>query len=200
MERSERAATPHAPARSMGVSRRRVPPPDAGPGASGAICVRVAQPQDAAGIAAIWNLEALATLTTTDTEPRSVSAQRRWLVSHAAAYPVIVAIDTARTGGLAGFAALTAYRPKPAFRNTVEDSIYVDRAWRGSGVGRLLLRELLRLAEGHGHRSVIARITTGNVVSRRLHESFGFRLVGVEEEVAFKLGRWLDVAVYQRLL
>jgi L-amino acid N-acyltransferase YncA len=111
---------------------------------------------------------------------------------------VIVATDGDER--LAGFAALTAYRSKPAFRHTVEDSIYVERAWRGSGVGRLLLRELLRLADAHGHRSVIARITTENVGSRRLHESFGFRLVGIEEAVAFKLRRWLDVAVYQRLL
>jgi phosphinothricin acetyltransferase len=165
-----------------------------------AIRVRAAAPHDAAAIAAIWNHEALATLATTDTEPRSVAAQRRWLAAHSVTYPVIVATDAVSDAGVAGFAALTAYRPKPAFRNTVEDSVYVDPAWRSSGVGRLLLRELLRLAATNGHHSVVARITTGNVASRRLHESFGFRLVGVEQEVAFKLGRWLDVAVYQRLL
>ena len=196
MERSEHTVTPGAPV----ASRRRMPAAHSGPAESGAMSVRVARPQDAAGIATIWNHEALTTLTTTDTEPRSVSAQRRWLASHSAEYPVIVATDASRPSGLAGFAALTAYRLKPAFRHTVEDSIYVDRGWRGSGVGRLLLRELLRLAAAHGHRSVIARITTENIVSRRLHESFGFRLVGIEQEVAFKLGRWLDVAVYQRLV
>ena len=144
---------------------------------SAAIRVRPAASQDAARIAAIWNHEALATLATTDTEARGVVAQRRWLAAHSTAYPVIVAADGVRRAWIAGFAALTAYRPKPAFRNTVEDSVYVDRAWRRSGVGRLLLRELLRLAETNGHHSVVARITTGNVASRRLHESFGFRLV-----------------------
>ena len=196
MPRSERTATERAPS----VARRRVPATAPADLAAGAIRVRAAQPEDAAGIAAIWNHEALATLTTTDTEPRSVAAQRRWLASHSSGYPVIVADGAARPGSLAGFAALTPYRPKPAFRHTVEDSIYVDRAWRGSGLGRLLLRELLRRAHAQGHRSVIARITTGNAVSRRLHESFGFRLVGIEREVAFKLGHWLDVAMYQRLL
>lgn len=169
-------------------------------GAPAGWCLRRAQAHDAAQIAAIWNHEVLGTLTTTDTEPRSVAAQRRWLASHSRAYPVIVATPGTDPSRLAGFAALTAYRPKPAFRRTVEDSIYVDRAWRGSGVGRLLLREALRLAAAAGHRSMIARITTENAASRRLHESFGFRLVGIEQAVALKLGRWLDVAVYQRPL
>jgi L-amino acid N-acyltransferase YncA len=199
MERRERTGTRAVErARGDGIAPARAPVTTVRDLAPEAIRVRPASARDAGGIAAIWNREALGALTTTDTEPRSVVAQRRWLAAHAAEYPVIVATDGDER--LAGFAALTAYRSKPAFRHTVEDSIYVERAWRGSGVGRLLLRELLRLADAHGHRSVIARITTENVGSRRLHESFGFRLVGIEEAVAFKLGRWLDVAVYQRLL
>ena len=160
-----------------------------------ALSVRRAIAGDAARIAEIWNHEIRETLATTDTEPRSVTAQRAWLARHSAAYPVLVAVadDT-----VAGFAALTAYRPKPAFRHTVEDSVYVDRAWRGRGVARELLTHLLGAATAAGHRSVLARITADNFASRRLHEVLGFHLVGVEREVAFKLGRWLDVAVYQR--
>ncbi len=82
----------------------------------------------------------------------------------------------------------------------MEDSVYVDRRWRGHGVGRLLLTTLLDKAMILGHHSVLARITADNVVSRRLHETLGFRLIGVEEEVAVKFGRWVDVAVYQRRL
>jgi L-amino acid N-acyltransferase YncA len=100
-------------------------------------------------------------------------------------------------GQVVGYAALTAYRPKPAFRRTVEDSVYVDRAWRGRGVGRLLVAHLIEAAMAAGHHSMLARITADNHASRRLHETLGFRLVGVEEDVAFKLGRWIDVATYQ---
>jgi len=160
-----------------------------------ALAVRPARVDDAARLAEIWNREALETLATTDTEPRDLASQRAWLAEHSPAYPVVVAV-----GGreVAGFAALTAYRPKPAFRWTVEDSVYVDRAWRGRGVGRLLLAHLLDAAVAAGHHSMLARITADNHASRRLHETLGFRLIGLEEEVAFKLGRWIDVATYQR--
>jgi len=159
-----------------------------------ALAVRRARADDAARIAEIWNREAIGTFATTDTEPRDLAAQQAWLAGHTPEYPVIVAIAHTR---IAGYAALTAYRPKPAFRRTVEDSVYVDRAWRGHGVGRLLLTHLIELAVAAGHHSMLARITADNQASRRLHEALGFRLVGVEEEVAFKLGRWIDVATYQ---
>lgn len=159
------------------------------------LTVRRAVAADAARIAAIWNHEIRATLATTDTRARTVAAQRAWLARHPASYPVLVAVvDDA----LAGFAALTPYRPKPAFRHTVEDSVYVDRAWRGRGVARELLGRLVDAAAAAGHHSIVARITAANHASRRLHEALGFRLVGIEREVAFKLGQWLDVAVYQR--
>jgi phosphinothricin acetyltransferase len=158
-----------------------------------ALAVRPARAEDAARIAEIWNREALETLATTDTEPRDIAAQRAWLAEHSPAYPVIVAC----ADQILGYAALTAYRPKPAFRRTVEDSVYVDRAWRGRGVGRLLVAHLIEAARAAGHHSMLARITADNHASRRLHEALGFRLVGLEEEVAFKLGRWIDVATYQ---
>jgi phosphinothricin acetyltransferase len=159
-----------------------------------ALAVRPARAEDAARIAEIWNREALETLATTGSGPRDVAAQRAWLAEHSPAHPVIVACAEAI---LVGYAALTPYRPKPAFRRTVEDSVYVDRAWRGRGVGRLLVAHLIEAARAAGHHSVLARITADNDASRRLHEALGFRLVGVEEEVAFKLGRWIDVATYQ---
>lgn len=159
------------------------------------LAVRPARPDDAERLAAIWNFEVEATLSTTDTETRDVVAQRAWLSSHSARHPVLVAVaDDAAVG----YAALAPYRAKPAFDRTVEDSVYVDRGWRGHGIGRLLLGHLVDRATALGHRSILARITATNAASRRLHEAAGFRLVGVEEEVAFKLGCWLDVALYQR--
>jgi phosphinothricin acetyltransferase len=162
------------------------------------LTIRPAGRGDAMRLAEIWNTEAVTTLNTTDTEARDAAAQRAWLASHVPMYPVLVAVAD---DNVAGYAALKRYREgKPAFDRTVEDSVYVDTAWRGHGVGRLLLAHLVETAAALGHHSVLARITAENVVSRRLHEALGFRLVGVEEAVAFKLGRWLDVAVYQRRL
>ena len=161
------------------------------------LTVRPARPEDAGRLAAIWNREVEAALSTTDTEPRDVAAQRAWLAAHSPLHPVVVAVADDE---VVGYAALAAYREKPAFRRTVEDSVYVDGEWRGRGVGRLLLAQLVERATALGHRSILARITADNVASRRLHEAASFRLVGVEEEVAFKLGCWLDVALYQRRL
>jgi L-amino acid N-acyltransferase YncA len=165
--------------------------------AAATLILRPACAEDAEQLAAIWNHEARATLTTTDTEVRDATAQRAWLATHSARYPIVVAVTDDE---VTGYAALTAYRMKPAFQRTVEDSVYVDRRWRGRGVGRLLVTHVLDQAAALGHHSVFARITAENAASRRLHEQLGFRLVGIEEEVAFKLARWLDVAVYQRRL
>jgi len=165
--------------------------------AAATLALRPACADDAEALASIWNHEARATLTTTDTQVRDTAAQRAWLATHSALYPVVVAVADDE---IAGYAALTRYRTTPAFQRTVEDSVYVDRRWRGRGVGRLLVTHVLDLATALGHHSVFARITAHNAASRRLHEQLGFRLVGIEEEVAFKLARWLDVAVYQRRL
>jgi L-amino acid N-acyltransferase len=98
------------------------------------------------------------------------------------------------------FGSLSPYRPKPAFDRTVEDSVYVARGHRRAGLGALVLAELIRRAEALGHHSILARITTTNIASLRLHERHGFHLIGVERESAFKLGRWHDVAILQRRL
>ena len=159
--------------------------------------IRPAREADNAQIAAIWNLEAIGTTATTDTEPRSTEVQRAWLAAHDEMYPALVA---AVGDEIVGFGAIAPYRAKPSYARTVEDSVYVKDGWRGKGVGGLVLDALLERARERGHHSMIARITVENLASRRLHEALGFRLVGVEEEVAFKLGRWLDVALYQRRL
>jgi L-amino acid N-acyltransferase len=99
-----------------------------------------------------------------------------------------------------GFAALSPYKERAAYRTTVEDSIYVDRSHAGEGVGKLLLTHLVDLARSSGFHSVMARIEATGAASRALHGSCGFVLVGIEREVGRKFNRWLDVAVMQLLL
>ena len=159
--------------------------------------IRPAAPSDSAAIAAIWNREVLETAATTDTEPRSLEAQRAWLAAHGPAYPVIVAVED---GDVVAFGALSPYRPKPSYARTVEDSVYVKDGWRGKGLGGLVLDHLLRAARAHGHRSVIARITAVNQPSLTLHERHGFARVGHEHQVAWKHGIWLDVVTLQAIL
>lgn len=164
---------------------------------SPALTVRDAVETDNAQIAAIWNHEVRWTAATTDTEPRDAGAQREWLGRHTGAYPAIVAIAGDE---VLAYGSLSPYRRKPAFARTVEDSVYVKRGHRGAGLGALILGGLIERARALGYRSMLARITSGNLASIRLHATHGFDVVGVEREVAFKLGRWHDVTLMQRLL
>jgi L-amino acid N-acyltransferase len=99
-----------------------------------------------------------------------------------------------------GFASLSPYRERAAYRTTVEDSVYVRRDRQGTGVGKLLLAEILDVAEASGFHAVIARISAEGGASQALHAACGFHLVGVEREVGRKFNRWLDVAVMECLL
>jgi phosphinothricin acetyltransferase len=159
--------------------------------------LRPARPRDNAQIAAIWNHEAITTAATTETEPRTPAAQRAWLARHTAHHPVVVVVDGDE---VLAFGALSPYRLKPAYRRTVEDSVYVKAGYRGKGLGGLVLGRLVALAAERGHHSIVARITSANVPSLRLHERHGFLPAGVEREIAHKLGAWLDVVTMQRLL
>lgn len=159
---------------------------------------RLATVADEYAIRTIYNREVAGTTVTFDMVPRTRDDQLAWLARHSGAHPAIVAVDDA--GLVAGFGSLSPYRDRPAYSTSVEDSVYVDETYRGQGVGRLLLAELVRLADAHGFHAVMARIVGGHHVSIALHESCGFELVGVEREVGRKFGRWLDVALMQRLL
>lgn len=162
-----------------------------------AVVIRRAAAGDAEPIAAIWNREVLETDHTTDTEPRDPKAQRAWLAAHGDDHPVVVAVDGEE---VVAYGALSVYRPKPAFRRTVEDSVYVKAEHRGRGLGGTVLTRLLDLARERGHRVVIARITATNAASLALHARHGFERIGIERQTAFKQARWLDIAVMETLL
>lgn len=169
---------------------------------------RLVEPDDAAALRRIYNLEVTEPSVTFDLVERSVEDQLAWIDQHRGPFPCLVAIADdpalglagARGEPIAGFASLSAFRDRPAYATTVEDSVYVHRAARGRGVGRALLEDLLVVALDGGFHSVIGRIVGINATSIRLHESCGFEVVGIEREVGRKQGRWLDVVEVQRLL
>jgi len=104
-------------------------------------------------------------------------------------------------GSVAGYAYAVPYRPRRAYRFTVEHSIYVHPAHIGQGLGRMLLPALIADCEQRGYRQMIAVIGgSDNIASIRLHENFGFTHAGVLRTVGFKFGRWLDSVLMQRAL
>ncbi len=113
-------------------------------------------------------------------------------------YPYIVAeIDDA----LAGYAYAGPYRPRPAYRFSVEDSIYVDPSAQRRGVGRVLLEHLIEECERRGFRQMVAVIgDSAQAPSIELHRTLGFRMIGAVENVGYKFGRWLDSVNMQRAL
>jgi len=104
-------------------------------------------------------------------------------------------------GELAGFAYASPYRPRSAYRCTIEDSVYVAHGLAGIGVGSALLRALIARCESGPWRQMLAVIgDSGNAASLALHQRCGFRSVGTFNSVGFKLGRWVDTVLMQRAL
>lgn len=125
-----------------------------------------------------------------------MAARRARLVDDG--YPYIVA---ERAGVVLGYAYAGAYRARPAYGATVENSIYISPTAKGQGVGKALLARLIREAEARDYRQMIAVIgDSNNQASRALHESLGFELVGILRSVGWKHGRWLDSVLMQRML
>lgn len=137
---------------------------------------------------ASWELEA----------PDGAEMERRFEAVIAGGYPYLVA---ERDGRVLGYAYASAYRPRPAYRATVENSIYVAPDAPGEGAGSALLAALMEACAHRGFHQMIAVIGDGtgaSVGSRRLHERAGFHLIGVAEKVGFKHGRWLDQMLMQK--
>jgi len=113
-------------------------------------------------------------------------------------YPYLLALIDGR---VVGYAYAGAYRPRPAYRYTVEHSVYVDDAERRGGVGHALLNSLFDACTARGFRQMIAVIgDSQNLQSIRFHEKMGFRHAGMIENIGFKFGRWMDQVLMQRTL
>jgi L-amino acid N-acyltransferase len=134
-----------------------------------------------------------------DYVPRPLSAMTPWFdAKEKGRYPVIGAVDD--RGRLLGFASYGQFRAWPAYKYSVEHSLYVDRECRGRGIGRMLLAAMLDRARAQQYHNVIGGIDADNATSIALHERFGFERCGVVRHAGFKFGRWLDLVFYQKLL
>ena len=153
----------------------------------------------AGAILAIFN-DAIAHSTALyDYHPRAPESMGPWFAAkQRGGFPVLGLEDDA--GTLLGFASWGGFRAWPAYKYTVEHSVYVHPAHRGRGLGRVLMQALLDAAAQREVHTMIGGIDADNAASIRLHTQLGFTHAGTVREVGFKFGRWLDLAFYQRRL
>ncbi len=158
-------------------------------------------PCDRSHVAAIREIFNEVILTSTalfEYEPRSLETVAAWLQEkQTAGLPVLGSFED---GSLLGFASYGSFRPFAAYRLTVEHSVYVHADHRGRGVGRALLRAIVKEAQDRGLHLMVAGIESTNLASIELHKQFGFRHAGTVHEAGRKFDRWLDLDLYEKRL
>ena len=192
--------------------------------------VRPATPADAEAICRIYNQGIEDRIATLETEPRTPDERRRWLASRSPRHPVIVAEAItapapSREGGsetqpgrtllrpptesagradlattVIGWGSLNVFNPREAYRFVADFSIYVERAWRGRGVGRVMLETLIERARAHGFHKLVLSAFPFNAGGMALYEALGFRTVGVYREQGLLDGKWVDTIIMEKLL
>lgn len=156
-------------------------------------------PEHLEAIRGIFNEAIVNSTALYDYEPRSVEVMQAWWeAKQKGGFPVIGVIND--QSELMGFASYGPFRNFPAYKYTIEHSVYVDARFRGQGLGRQLLERSLHAAEAQEYRAMIGVIDAANSTSIALHERLGFQRCGEMREVGFKFGRWLDLVLYQKLL
>ncbi|MGF1566916.1 MAG: GNAT family N-acetyltransferase [Nodosilinea sp.] len=134
-----------------------------------------------------------------DYQPRPPASMGPWFeAKRKGGYPVIGAVSA--QGTLIGFASYGAFRAWPAYKYTVEHSVYVHHDHRGRGAGESLLRQIILRAREQNYHVIVGGIDADNQASIRLHERLGFAHTGTIKQVGFKFGRWLDLSFYQLIL
>lgn len=160
------------------------------------LIIRPATENDLPQITEIYNEAILNTTATFDTEPKSIEDRKIWFRQHDEKHPVLCAeVDNQ----VAGFASLSPWSDRCAYKLTSEVSVYVAPGYRGIGIGKRLLEQLVFQAEKSGMHYLLARITEGNEASMHIHAQYGFRHIGVMTEVGFKFGKFLNVHLLEKV-
>lgn len=156
--------------------------------------IRLATPQDAGAIQAIYAPVVVSAPVSFETEPPSVAAMAARITDCLPAYPWLVA---EAGGAVAGYAYAGRFAARPAYRWSVETTVYIAESSRGRGVGSALCASLLAVLRHQGFRQVLAGIALPNPASVALHEAAGYRPAGLYRQVGWKLGAWRDVGWWQ---
>jgi L-amino acid N-acyltransferase YncA len=161
--------------------------------------VRCDPERHAEAILAIFNEAILNSTALYDYKPRTMEMMARWFEAKSAGKYPVIGIEN-DSGELMGFGSYGIFRAWPAYKYSVEHSVYVDARFRGQGAGKRLLREVIAAAQGQDYHVLIGGIDSANAVSIRLHETLGFTHCGTIRQAGFKFSRWLDLSFYQLIL
>jgi phosphinothricin acetyltransferase len=150
-------------------------------------------------ILAIFNDAIVNSTALYDYKPRTLTMMATWFENKAKGnFPVIGAVTD--TGELMGFGSFGTFRAWPAYKYSVEHSVYVAANFRGRGLGKILLQEVVNAVEAQGYHMTVGVIDAKNAISIALHRRLGFEHAGTLRHAGFKFGRWLDIDFYQRIL
>ena len=157
--------------------------------------IRYAQAADLGAILDIFNDAILDTTSVYYYEPRTIEDMLLWYEKKVRdGFPVLVFEEN---NHVAGFGTFGPFRDRPAYKYTVEHSVYVHRDHRGRGVGTRLMIDLMRIANEREYATMVAGIDSSSEISRSMHENLGFTNCGTVKRVGYKFGKWLDVTFYQ---
>ena len=164
------------------------------------VYIRIAEEKDLPALLDIYNDEVLHGISTLDLNPRTMAEWREWFAHHNVDNHPLLTAET-ENGKVAGYASLSEYRDKEAYRSSVELSIYVARSCRGKGVASVLMETILDMARADDRTHlVVSVITDGNEASQRLHDKFGFTFCGIVPEVGMKFDRYQNIRNYALLV
>ncbi len=153
--------------------------------------IRLASEHDLPGIFEIYDEQVRHGTATFETTPKSPVERLDWLRAHPPhRYPLLVATYSTHVVGWAG---LSPWSPRAAYARTAENSVYVHKEYRGRGLGKLLMLDLIERSKPLGIKVIVGRLVVGNDASVKLHEALGFKTIGVMSRVGEKFGRVLDV-------
>jgi phosphinothricin acetyltransferase len=162
-----------------------------------AVTIRDATPTDAVSISRIYNQGIQDRIATLETEERTPEERRAWLLARGPRHPVLVAeID----GAMVGWGSLNVFNPRPAYDHVADFSLYVERGWRGRGMGRRLLEALTERARALGYHKLVLSAFPWNEAGMQVYRRAGFREVGIYREQGLLDGRWVDTIIMEKLL
>jgi L-amino acid N-acyltransferase len=161
--------------------------------------VQCTHSRHAQAILEVFNEAILASTALYDYQPRPLASMEPWFAAKDKGnFPVLGVED--ETGTLLAFGSYGTFRAWPAYKYSVEHSVYAHKDHRGQGLGLKVMQALIEAARQRDVHAMMGGIDTTNAGSIALHERLGFKHVGTLPQVGFKFGRWLDLAFYQLLL
>ena len=161
------------------------------------LALRPAHASDAGPICLIYNQGIEDREATLETELRTPAERREWMAARGPRHPVIVAESA---GSVVGWGSLNVFNARPAYQHVADFSVYVERRWRGHGVGRRLLERLIEMARDIGYHKMVLSTFPTNASGVRLYQGLGFTEVGIYREQGMLDGRWVDTLIMEKLL